>query len=368
MRALRTTSKVAILLGALASIASMDRAIAQPNDVCDSPVPITLPSITSGSTNGATIDAPPVPGCNPDGITGPGVWFSVIGTGNPITATTCPTANGSATFDTVISVYCRGCGCSLCVATDDDTCGSAPSRSTVTWMSQTGLQYEILVHGANGATGNFELSAFEGGTPGPPLDCTPPPNPPPPQTFLVFCPTHPCSSGLPWSMDLVWDGTGVFSVPACGPVPVPASTAQDKTTALLSCFNNATTCPDIHATQTSCVVGATSSWCTFDVQMPSGTIDICIPDQSGVCTSTGVVVFNPELQEIELSGNDCNDNDVDDAIDIPVGNSVDGDGNGIPDECDDQAVPTVSQWGMVLLTMLFLGTAIWLFRRPSMQP
>jgi subtilisin family serine protease len=78
---------------------------------------------------------------------------------------------------------------------------------------------------------------------------------------------------------------------------------------------------------------------------------------------------------------DCNDNDIDDATDIATGTSQDCNENGIPDECDiaygtsrdmngdgipDEcafAIPTVSEWGIVVMALLVLATATLVFRR-----
>jgi len=51
----------------------------------------------------------------------------------------------------------------------------------------------------------------------------------------------------------------------------------------------------------------------------------------------GSCSFNPTLTEIPLSGSDCNANGMDDTIDLAFGDSLDENGNGIPDECECQA-------------------------------
>ncbi|MCC6426860.1 MAG: EF-hand domain-containing protein [Phycisphaerales bacterium] len=43
--------------------------------------------------------------------------------------------------------------------------------------------------------------------------------------------------------------------------------------------------------------------------------------------------FNPSIQEVVLSSQDCNENGQDDAIDIAQGTSADLNNNGVPDEC-----------------------------------
>lgn len=46
-------------------------------------------------------------------------------------------------------------------------------------------------------------------------------------------------------------------------------------------------------------------------------------------------LFNPEIFEVVLAGTDCNGNSTDDGIDITGGFSTDINGNGIPDDCED---------------------------------
>ncbi len=119
-----------------------------PNDLCVDAIPVAIPSLTAGSTVDATID--PFPFCGTS-ITAPGVWYSVIGTGTTMTASTCP---AGANYDDKISIYCGTCAAPVCVAGNDDACGLL---SEISWCSQLGVEYLILVHGFAGATGNFDL-------------------------------------------------------------------------------------------------------------------------------------------------------------------------------------------------------------------
>ena len=52
--------------------------------------------------------------------------------------------------------------------------------------------------------------------------------------------------------------------------------------------------------------------------------------------------FNPDIEEVRLSGHDYNNNGVDDAIDIDLGTSQDVNGNGIPDEVESCLPPTLN--------------------------
>lgn len=44
--------------------------------------------------------------------------------------------------------------------------------------------------------------------------------------------------------------------------------------------------------------------------------------------------FNPEISQVPLPGNDCNENLIDDLIDLAAGTSNDNNQNGVPDECE----------------------------------
>ncbi len=136
-----------------------------PNDLCSDAEPLALPPAGVVSVGGTNINATPdgAPFCVV-GQQGPGVWYSVIGTGNTITASTC----NQADFDTLISVYCGGCGTvggSVCVAGADDAPGCAGFTTRVSWCSKVGEEYLILVHGFRGQVGNFSLTLLDDGVP-----------------------------------------------------------------------------------------------------------------------------------------------------------------------------------------------------------
>jgi cysteine-rich repeat protein len=156
------------------------------NDNCETPQAIAIPSVTPGSTLAATIEPLAIPDCPTPGgiIEAPGVWYSVNGNGNTLTASTCElNSPGSADYDTKITVYCKGCNPATCVNSNDDTadggfCGFT-FHSTVSWGSQVlpGPNfYGILVHGFGGSVGNFNLSLASDAIPAvPTVDCLPPP-------------------------------------------------------------------------------------------------------------------------------------------------------------------------------------------------
>ncbi|MCP3903081.1 MAG: hypothetical protein GY715_05535 [Planctomycetes bacterium] len=145
----------------------------QANDFCDAPDHVEVPSVTFGGTLGAIEDPEAGPACGPPITTG-GVWYTVTGTGNTITATTCPSdpvQPGSADFDTRISIYCGPCEALNCIVGADGGCGFF-SQTTVSWCSELDAEYRIFVHGSE--QGLFDLSVYDDGTPcADPPDCAP---------------------------------------------------------------------------------------------------------------------------------------------------------------------------------------------------
>lgn len=76
----------------------------------------------------------------------------------------------------------------------------------------------------------------------------------------------------------------------------------------------------------------------------------------------GVYKFTPPI-----APPDCNENDLADACDIARGDSLDVNDDGIPDECLPP-VPAVSQWGLVVLSLLTLiAGALVMQRRAASQ-
>lgn len=129
------------------------------NDLCEDAIAVAIPSVTAGTTLTATLDGTDAPTCVTT-TTAPGVWYTVVGNGSTLRATTCPSLNAgaSATYDTKISVYCLDCDTPTCVTGNDDVSCSVTFRSSVTWCSQAGATYRIFVHGFGSATGNFNLA------------------------------------------------------------------------------------------------------------------------------------------------------------------------------------------------------------------
>ncbi len=80
----------------------------------------------------------------------------------------------------------------------------------------------------------------------------------------------------------------------------------------------------------------------------------------------GVEIPNDNCRLFNPDQIDCQPNGVGDVCDIADGTSQDSNGNGIPDECEG-AIPTVSEWGLIVMAVLVLvaGTLVFLRRRPA---
>jgi hypothetical protein len=162
------------------------------NDLCDDAEALTFPASVQATTFGATMDVS-FPTCGTT-ISGPGVWYTIQGTGNTMTATTC---NAYSAYDTKLNIYCGGCAAPNCVTGNDDNCtGFGGLLSTVTWCSDAAETYYVLVQGFGGQSGDFQLDITDDGTP-----CPNPPNciacPPPANDNCVDVTPIPLNAGSP---------------------------------------------------------------------------------------------------------------------------------------------------------------------------
>ncbi|MCB1584539.1 MAG: proprotein convertase P-domain-containing protein, partial [Xanthomonadales bacterium] len=167
--------------------------LAQPaNDLCANAIAITGDGVINGTTVGATTDAAPTCIVNP---TSPGVWYTFTdtsGTGSTVDIDIC---NGTATFDSKMSVYSGSCGALVCVTGNDDSCGL---QSAVNFTTDGSSTYYVLVHGYGGATGVFDLtvSGFPASAPGGDIS--------------------ECATGLPLSIDPPLSVTSTVTVTETG--------------------------------------------------------------------------------------------------------------------------------------------------------
>lgn len=137
------------------------------NDLCDDAQVVACGSVTLSSNVGATISAPS--NCA-FGTIGEGVWFSLVGDGSEVTASTCSV---NSTFDSEMAVFTGDCNSLVCVDGNDDdgNCGIDGLLSTVVFVAEQGVTYYIYVGSFSdsaGEFGDFELS----------ITCATPPVPP----------------------------------------------------------------------------------------------------------------------------------------------------------------------------------------------
>jgi hypothetical protein len=101
-----------------------------------------------GTLIGASLDTG-VPTCGVSGITSPGVWYTVYGTGGRMRAYFNETRE-ETDFDVRVSVFRGSCSSLECVKQDD----------SLRWDSTANELYYMLVYGADaldGSSGNFKL-------------------------------------------------------------------------------------------------------------------------------------------------------------------------------------------------------------------
>ncbi|HMQ77438.1 MAG TPA: hypothetical protein PKE21_14915 [Flavobacteriales bacterium] len=128
------------------------------NAFCNQAAAINCGDTLLGDTNEGLFA--PAPTCASAAVSAPGLWYIFIGTGEDATLFTCD----QASFDTRISVFEGSCGSPVCVAGNDDAVDCPGNTSSVTFFAQNGVEYLVLVHGYDGATGTFLLT----------LSCAPP--------------------------------------------------------------------------------------------------------------------------------------------------------------------------------------------------
>ena len=168
------------------------------NDLCANAITgLAVPSVTAGTTVGATTDSQ-APSCDNTAVTSPGVWYTVAGTGRIIIADTCT----GTSYDSKLSAYCTNCASFQCITGNDDLCGL---QSQISWCSQLGSTYHILVHGFGGSTGPFDLTLTDGGPCGAPVPCGGASGPRP-------APVPVLSRSMVAAMALMLLGLGLFAV------------------------------------------------------------------------------------------------------------------------------------------------------------
>lgn len=137
-------------------------------ETCSQAIATTIGSTVSGDTTGDSGDAQTLCGSFA-GATAPTNWWSFVGDGTTVTASTC----GSA-YDTTLHSYCGSCPSGLnCITGIDDFCGL---QSQISWCTQPGVTYYVRVGGFGANSGTYTLAITSDGIPcGSAPNCTPPP-------------------------------------------------------------------------------------------------------------------------------------------------------------------------------------------------
>jgi len=127
------------------------------NTVCTASAEVSMDSLpitfNASTVSGQIFLAPP---CGLDvQNSAKGLWYSLLGNGKRVRASTCDTTSG---FDTQISVYRGPCTQLDCVDGADQSCGD---QSAVAWLAEQNVQYSIFVQGRAARVGNFLLTISE---------------------------------------------------------------------------------------------------------------------------------------------------------------------------------------------------------------
>ncbi|MBS0195258.1 MAG: hypothetical protein JSR77_00710 [Planctomycetes bacterium] len=131
------------------------------NDNCAGAIDLNMDEPTAGyiTPRSATVT---VPFC---GVTAGSrsAWYKIVGNGNTLVATT--DAGAGTLTDTLIQVFCATNGCSNlgCIGGDDDS--GAGLLSTLSFCSQNGAEYYVVVSGFSGGTGTFRVAVNDSGAP-----------------------------------------------------------------------------------------------------------------------------------------------------------------------------------------------------------
>jgi len=107
------------------------------NDECVNALPLICGQTVTGTTAG-TSNVGNGPLCVTAASTAGGVWYTFVGTGQVVQATTCI----GTSYDSKLFVYTGSCGAFTCVTGNDDACGL---QSTVSFASIPGTTYYITL-------------------------------------------------------------------------------------------------------------------------------------------------------------------------------------------------------------------------------
>jgi hypothetical protein len=320
-------------------------AAAPPNDLCANATLLGTPSILSGNgvfpfdTTSAGTDGPAAQPVAND------VWFKYKpNCSGPVYVSTCGTL-----FNTSLAVYKGSCASlTLEIFNDDATAGSCAGslQSYLLFAAIANTDYYIRVGSPTGATGCGQLVVR--GPEAAPGTC-PPGLPSQGGTGGLVAYTRMfevtgSATGVPWA----W----CISAPCCyhlEAVSVGPVAAGSPASALVSTFvasiNSACPAPPpsrLVASGFGNLMLVTAYGCYDDIVFSVGPaftpfqIQCVVPNNGGInpLTTAGPCSFNPRIRDIPLTKRDCNENGLDDLVDILTGRSQDADHNRIPDECE----------------------------------
>ncbi|SDI21268.1 T9SS-dependent choice-of-anchor J family protein [Winogradskyella thalassocola] len=140
-------------------VLTITAALPPANDDFANAIAVACGDVVSEDTTFATLDEDDATvdiTTNAD-IDSPNVWYSFMGTGDIVTASTCMNTD----FDTELFVFTGTSGSLVAVAAGYDECGGSAVNYTAetTFTSVAGTQYYISVEGYNvGSVGTFELA------------------------------------------------------------------------------------------------------------------------------------------------------------------------------------------------------------------
>jgi hypothetical protein len=257
-------------------------------------------------------------------------------------------------FPTVLSVYTGSCvNLNLVACNQSATAGhcNGSLNSFVSFSAIGGIPYYIRVGSATpGDTGGGFLTV---NGPYPPVGTCPPAVGP---TICRYFTVVGTANDTPWSWSIQSECCANIQVPSVPGVPV-GGTAANLADAFVASINGVG-CAGLQAMRvgppilgwfricsTVCTnPGVPLSSLSFVFRVgAAGTPpeDQCVVI-GPVLPTAGPCSFNPEIFELPTSGQDLNNNGIDDAIDILAGTSLDLDQNDIPDEAQSCLPPILT--------------------------
>ncbi|MFZ4575195.1 MAG: GC-type dockerin domain-anchored protein, partial [Phycisphaerales bacterium] len=327
-------------------------ALAPSNDNCAGATPIgngTIAVSTGGATTSTGVPAPPFSMFND-------VWYRYCcppGCGGPVTISTCESPAG---INTALAAYSGACGSLALVASNDNAlvgrCAGS-TLSSLTFTAVAGQCYSIRVGSpVNGQTYCGRLNVVG---PQPSLGTCPSGSVAGIRWFQVMGP----SNNTPWSWCLSAPCCFNLSGNATGePILTPAIDSRNALALRFvnsinaSCGNGTNLVARAVPVSTTAGAGAFSikARCNPPYAFPYFVFKVgslgtscdnqCIVAEVGGLNTfdpiptSGPCSFNPPIMELPVSELDCNANQIDDLVDIVLGNATDSNGNGVPDSCE----------------------------------